>query len=91
MAKRKVQPLIQAMNLFDSLDERDQATLADWIRSQMRPREKTAPKSPASPVVRRSSKRLEGTNSTVSTATDKGNAGIALPDDPDQFKHGAAA
>lgn len=34
MARKKLSPLVQAMNLFGQMDERDKQTLADWIRSQ---------------------------------------------------------
>ena len=34
MAKKKLSTLVQAMNLFVLLDERDKQTLADYIRSQ---------------------------------------------------------
>lgn len=34
MGRKKLSPLVQAMNLFGQMDERDKQTLADWIRSQ---------------------------------------------------------
>lgn len=34
MARKKLSPLVQAMNLFGQMDERDKQTLADWVRSQ---------------------------------------------------------
>lgn len=42
MAKKKLSPLVQAMNLFAQMDERDRQTLADYVRSQTQ-----APRKPA--------------------------------------------
>jgi mono/diheme cytochrome c family protein len=45
MAKKKLSPLVQAMNLFAQLDERDRQTLADYVRSQTAtPRKKSVKK-----------------------------------------------
>lgn len=38
MAKKKIGPLAQAINLYNDMDERDQNTLADYIRSRPRPK-----------------------------------------------------
>jgi mono/diheme cytochrome c family protein len=35
MARRKPSPLVQAIAAFNALDEKDRATLADYIRTQM--------------------------------------------------------
>lgn len=46
MAKKKVSPLVQCMNLFVILDERDKTTMADFVRSQTAtPRKKATKKS----------------------------------------------
>lgn len=34
MARRKPSPLVQAIAAFNALDEKDRATLADYIRTQ---------------------------------------------------------
>ena len=34
MARRKPSPLVQAIAAFNTLDEKDRATLADYIRTQ---------------------------------------------------------
>jgi len=34
MSRKKLSPLVQAMTLFNQMDERDRNTLADFIRSQ---------------------------------------------------------
>jgi len=42
MAKRKTNPLAQAIVLFNQLDERDKQTMADYVKSQTaKPRKKT--------------------------------------------------
>jgi len=42
MAKRKINPLAQAIVLFNQLDERDRQTMADYVKSQTaKPRKKT--------------------------------------------------
>lgn len=45
MSRKKLSPLVEAMSLYSSLDERDRTTLADWIKSQT-PKKQRA-KSPA--------------------------------------------
>jgi hypothetical protein len=35
MARRKPSPLVQAIAAFNALDEKDRATLADYIRTQI--------------------------------------------------------
>ena len=45
MAKKKLSNLVQAMNLFALLDERDKQTLADYVKSQTAtPRKKAVKK-----------------------------------------------
>ena len=47
MARKKLSPLVQAMTLFNQMDERDRNTLADWIRSQTATPRKAAAKKTA--------------------------------------------
>jgi hypothetical protein len=60
MAKRKLSPLVQAMNLFAEMDDRDKQTLADYVRTQTAaPRkkpEKTTTKKKAPSVLQDASK-----------------------------------
>ncbi len=45
MARKKLSPLVQAMTLFNQMDERDKVTLADYIKSQtLTPRKAAAKK-----------------------------------------------
>jgi|SRR5688572_26398792 len=44
MAKRKLSPVVQAMTLFNQLDERDKLILADYIRAQTATPRKAATK-----------------------------------------------
>lgn len=37
MGKKRLTPLVQAMNLYDDLDDRDKATFADYVRSKQKP------------------------------------------------------
>lgn len=71
MAKKKLSPLVQAMNLFAQLDERDRQTLADYVRSQT---VTVRPKSTAPSAGKKSSRKGATVEPTLSLGDDLGNA-----------------
>jgi cytochrome c553 len=50
MARRKPSPLVQAIAAYNALDEKDRATLADYIRTQTPRGSKTANKKSRKPT-----------------------------------------
>lgn len=50
MARKKISLLVQAINLFNSLSETDQSTLAEYVGSQLRVPRKAAAKKPTAPT-----------------------------------------
>lgn len=67
MSRRKLSPLVEAINAYNSLDDRDKATFADYVRSQ-------TPKSRARNAGKPSSPRARQQASTPNTGEDKANA-----------------
>lgn len=48
--RKKLSALVQAMALFNAMDERDRNTLADWVKSQTATPRKAAVKKGKKPV-----------------------------------------
>jgi hypothetical protein len=57
MAKRKLSLLVQAMNLFAQMDERDRTTLAEYVRTQTATPRKKATKKVETPLLKDASKQ----------------------------------
>lgn len=74
MGKRKLSALVQAMNICEKLDERDRATLVDYLRSRL-PVGKSQVKSTAPPAARKSSPRKPKAAPAANTATGSNGAG----------------
>jgi len=103
MGKRKLSPLVQAMTLFNQMDERDKVTLADYIKSQTAVPRKAAAKKPAKPAacVTCGSEEFvpdhqpESASYHIFRTTLKKRGGksetVILPDNPEDFHKGATA
>lgn len=80
MAKRKLSPIIQAIALYNSLDDRDKATLGEYIKSQTV--STRAPKSTTAPAARGQSRRSKSTD-TPPASTGTAGAGVTPATKPE--------
>lgn len=78
MARKKLSPLVEAMNMYASLDDRDRNTLLDWIKSQQ-PKKQRAKY--ASPVAKKSSPKGGETKSIQNIPTGLPGVGAAASGD----------
>lgn len=65
MAKRKLAPLLVAMSVYETLDERDRATFTEWIKSKQPKKSRK----PAQPAGKKSLAKGGEKSSTASTVT----------------------
>jgi hypothetical protein len=74
MAKKKLSALVQAMNLFAQLDERDRQTLADYVRSQTQAVRVPKSSKPVPRAEKKLSLKTSGLPAVASTEAETGNA-----------------
>jgi cytochrome c553 len=60
MARRKPSPLVQAIAAFNALDEKDRATLADYIRTQTPRNSRNTTKKSRKPAESQGSEAVKG-------------------------------